>query len=574
MDKNTIADILSEIGTILEIKGENPFKVRAYHAGARALETLQGDLGVLIADNALKDVPGIGEAIAEKITTLHQTGKLKFYDTLRDSLPPGLLTMMEIPGVGPKKVKALWEELGIDSIPALQKACEDGSVAALKGFGQKTCEKILIGIRNREAYSKRHLWPIAAEVALPILEGLRALKGVVHAESAGSLRRHLETVGDLDFLVAAADPAPVMDWFTSLPDILEVTAKGDTKSSVRFSSGLQADLRVVPEEQFFFALHHFTGSKDHNVAMRHRALQHGLSLSEWGITPKDANVTAPKAKSEADIFAALGLPYIPPELREGLGEIEAAEANKLPNLVTLADLRGAFHNHTIASDGTGTLEEMAKAAESMGWEYLGIADHSKSSFQANGLTEARLAEQVESIRKLNAEKRLKIRLFAGSEVDILKDGTLDFDDSVLARLDYVVASVHNRSTPDADAMTARIIRALENPYVTMLGHLTGRLLLFREPYPVHAQKVIDAAIANKKIIELNATPLRLDMDWRLWRRAAERGLLCSINPDAHATEQLRYVANGVAAARKGWLEPRHILNCRTLAEVLKYFGKK
>lgn len=574
MDKNSIADVLAEIGTILEIKGENPFKVRAYQNGARVLETLEADLGALIAGEELGKVPGIGAAIAEKIVTLWESGRLDFYEELKASLPEGLLALLEIPGVGPKKVKALWEQLGVDSIAALEKACLDGRVAELKGFGVKTSEKILLGIKNREAYAKRHLWPNAEAVALPILEGLRSLPGVARAEAAGSFRRRMETVGDLDFLVAAAEPLPVMDWFTRLPGIQEVTAKGETKSSVRFTSGLQADLRVVPEEQFFFALHHFTGSKEHNVAMRSRALQRGLSLSEWGFTAKEAGVTTPVAREERDIFAALGLAFIPPELREGMGELEAAEESALPRLVEEKDLRGAFHNHTHASDGNASLEEMAAAAAALGWEYLGIADHSQASFQANGLSEERVLAQVKTIRELNAGGKLGVRLLAGSEVDILKDGSLDFSDATLARLDYVVASVHNAFSLDEAAMTARIIRALEHPAVTMLGHLTGRLLLRRESYAVNVPKVIDAAIANGKIIELNANPRRLDMDWRHWRRAAEKGLLCAINPDAHAPEHLPFVRNGVAAARKGWLEPRHILNCRPLAEVLKFLRRK
>ncbi len=573
MDKPAIAEILSEIAVFMDIKGENPFKIRAYQNGARVLETMPDDLDTLIAGDLLKHVPGIGEALAEKITTLRKTGKLPFYDELRASIPAGLPSMLEIPGLGPKKVKMLWHELGIESIEMLQAACEDGRVAALKGFGAKTRDNILSGIRNREAYSKRHLWPEAADVARPILAGLKKLPGVIHAAAAGSLRRRLETVGDLDFLAAAEDPLPVMDWFTTLAGVAEVTAKGETKSSVLFEGGLQADLRVVPEAQFFFALHHFTGSKDHNVAMRHRALQRGLSLSEWGFSTKNPETPAPSAKSEADIFAALGLPYIAPELREGLGEIEAAESGKLPALVSEDQIRGAFHNHTTESDGQNTLEEMIAGAEALGWEYFGVADHSKSSVQANGLSEDRLLRQVERIRKINTSGRFKTYVFAGSEVDILKDGRLDFDDSVLVRLDYVVASVHAAFTLDSEAMTARLVRALENPYVTMLGHMTGRILLRREPYALDVERVIDAAVANKKIIELNAAPKRLDMDWRLWSRAAEKGLLCSINPDAHSVAGLQWVRNGVAAARKGRLEARNILNCRSLPEVRKYFGK-
>jgi DNA polymerase (family 10) len=420
-------------------------------------------------------------------------------------------------------------------------------------------------------------------VARPILAGLRALPQVQRAESAGSLRRGLETVGDLDFIVAACEVGPVVAWFVAQPGVQEVTAQGETKASVRFASGLQADLRIVPAEQFAFALHHFTGSKDHNVQMRQRALTRGLSLSEWGLVPAAGEGTAKekadkgesiKAKSEAELFAALGLKFIPPELREGLGEIEAAERGELPRLIAPADLRGAFHNHTTASDGRNTLAEMVAAAEALGWEYYGVADHSKASFQANGLSPERLLAQVAEIRALNASHRFKTHVFAGTECDILADGRLDFDDSTLAQLDYVVVSVHNAFAQDEATMTRRIVRALEQPRVTMLGHLTGRLLLRREGYPVDVGRVIDAALANRVAIELNANPSRLDLDWRHWRKAAERGVLCVINPDAHDTAGLAFVSEGVAAARKGWLTKEQVLNTRTLAEVTSYLRAK
>ena len=578
MTKNEIADVLTEIGTLLELKGENPFKVRAYQTGARALEAIEeAELARLIAAGELGNIKGFGEALVQKITELHTTGKLEFFEKLKASIEPGLVELLQIPGLGPKKIQALKGKLGVTDIASLTAACHDGRVAALEGFGEKTQEKILAGIKNREAYGRRHMWWDAAEVAEPIVAGLRTLKQVHRAEAAGSLRRGMETVGDLDFIVAAEDVAPVVEWFVAMPGVKEVTARGETKASVRFESGLQADLRIVPEDQFVFALHHFTGSKDHNVQMRQRALAQGLSLSEWGLVPAEGEGTAKEkaenhqlrtaAKTEVELFAALGLKFIPPALREGLGEIEVAEAGELPRLLEPGDLRGAFHNHTTASDGRNTLAEMTAAAEELGWEYLGIADHSKASFQANGLTEERLLKQVEEIRALNASKRFKTYVFSGTECDILGDGRLDYDDATLAAVDYVVASVHNAFTQDEATMTARIIRAVEHPHTTMLGHLTGRLLLKREGYKVDAAKVIDAAIANNVIIELNASPWRLDMDWRLWRRAAERGLLCSINPDAHETTGLEHVRAGVNAARKGWLGREHVLNTRTLPEV-------
>ncbi|MGA2052415.1 MAG: DNA polymerase/3'-5' exonuclease PolX [Opitutales bacterium] len=583
MDKAAIASVLEEIGTLLELKGDNPFKVRAYHNGARVLGALEGDLGARIAAGTLGEVPGLGEALVEKITTLYQTGRLKFYDELKAGIPPGLVEMLGVPGLGPKKIQALHEKLGVDSVAKLAAACAAGQVAELPGFGAKTQEKIIAGIRHREAYARRHLWWDAWHLAEPILAGLRKLREVEQAEHAGSLRRGLETVGDLDFLVAAEMPGPVMDWFCAQPGVEEVTAKGETKASVRLAGGLQADLRVVPARQFYFALHHFTGSKDHNVKMRSRALGRGLSLSEWGLTPKDnpsaggpAAISVIQARSEDDIFKKLGLHPIPPELREGLDEIARAEAGPLPRLIEEGDLRGAFHNHTVASDGRATLEEMAAAADALGWEYLGISDHSKSSFQAHGLDEERLLAQVEKIKKLNDAKKFRVHLFAGTECDILKDGALDFADDVLAQLDYVVAAVHNRygQANDEAAMTQRIVRALENPHVTMLAHLTGRLLLEREGYAVNVARVIEAAAANGKLIELNANPRRLDMDWRHWRQATEKGVLCVINPDAHEPAGLEHVRAGVRVGRKGWLTREQVFNTRGLKDVRKWLQRR
>lgn len=588
MTKKEIADILDEIAVLLELKEENPFKVRAYQTGARAVEGIEeSELGRLIAEERLGSIKGIGDALVQKITELHNTGRLEFFERLKASIEPGLVELLQIPGLGPKKIIALHGQLGVNSIASLTEVCRSGKVAALKGFGEKSQQKILEGIANREAYGRRHLWWDANEVAMPILEGLRALPEVLSAESAGSLRRGLETVGDLDFIVAAETVEPVVDWFCSMPGVKEVTARGDTKASVRFSSGLQADLRLVPKEQFAFALHHFTGSKDHNVQMRQRALAHGMSLSEWGLVPSEGEGTV-KVKaghgavlrahgvidSEKKLFAALGLRFIPPELREGLGEIEQAESKDLPALVELSELKGAFHNHTTASDGRNTLMEMVAAAQALGWEYLGIADHSKSSFQANGLNEERLHEQVNEIRALNASARFRTHVFAGSEVDILPDGRLDFADEILRTLDYVVASVHNAFAQSEEVMTARIIRAIENPWTTMIGHLTGRLLLQRDGYQVNVPKVIDAAVANDVILEINAHPSRLDMDWRHWRKAAEKGLLCAINPDAHETETLVHVRAGVLTARKGWLTRERILNARPLGEVSAYFENR
>lgn len=572
MNKADIVDVLESIAVLLELKGENPFKIRAYSAGARVLESMEQDLGEVIEAGELSAIKGIGAALVDKIETLHARGELEYYTDLRASVAPGLIEMLEIPGLGGKKVKKLHDALGVESIDALKAACEAGQVAALKGFGPKSQEKILSGIENRAAYAQRHLWWQANEVAQPILAALRALPPVERAEAAGSLRRLKETVGDLDFIVASSDPEPVMDWFTTLQGVQEVTAKGQTKSSVRFESGLQADLRVVPAEQFAFALHHFTGSKEHNVAMRQRALARGYSLSEWGLTAKESGepLTA-EIDSEAALFEFLALPEILPELREGMGELEVA---KMPKLVSRADIRGVFHNHTTASDGRGTIEEMAAAAQALGFEYLGLADHSKASYQAKGLDDERVLKQVETIRAFNESGESPVHVFAGIECDILPDGSLDLEDSTLEALDYAVMSVHSSFTQSEDEMTARVIRAIEHPATTMLGHPTGRLLLRREPYKIDLQKVIDAAIANKVIIEINANPRRLDLDWRLWRRAAERGLICAINPDAHSTEGLAYFTAGLNIARKGWLTAEAVLNTRSAAGVQQWFEQR
>ena len=579
MNKADIVDILEDIAVLLELKGDNPFKIRAYSGGARVLEMMEEDLGDVIAEERLDAIKGIGSALVDKIKTLYATGELEYYTKLRESIAPGLIEMLEIPGLGGKKVKRLHDAIGVESVDALQAACESGKVEALKGFGKKSAEKILNGIANRAAYAKRHHWWNAREVAEPILEGLRGLSQVERAEAAGSLRRLRETVGDLDFIVASADPQPVMDWFVEQEAVHEVTAHGATKSSVRFESGLQADLRVVPAEQFAFALHHFTGSKEHNVALRQRALARGYSLSEWGLAQKgeegDLLTEIPDSiTTEKRLFEFLGLAEIPPELREGLGEIDSAEAHQLPNLVTPSDIRGVFHNHTTASDGRSTLEEMAAGAEALCWDYLGIADHSKASFQAKGLDDARVLKQLELIRDFNESGESPVHIFSGIECDILPDGSLDLEDATLNQLDYSVMSVHSSFSQSEEEMTARVIRAIEHPATVMLGHPTGRILLRREPYKIDLQKVIDAAIANRVIIEINANPHRLDMDWRLWRRAADRGLMCSINPDAHSREGLSYFVAGVNIARKGWLEKEQVLNSRDCAGVQHWFNHR
>lgn len=568
MNNHEIAAVFEEIAEMLEIKGDNPFKIRAYRNAAAQLENLGEELETLVEEERLTEIEGIGKDLAQKITALFTKGKLEEYEKLKKSVPAGLLAMMQIPGLGAKKIKILYEELGIKSIEELKKACEGEKIVTIKGFAAKTVENILKGIQNLEAYGKRKYWWEAEAIALPLLEELCKLKFVDQAEVAGSFRRKLETVGDLDFLVSSSHPEKVMDWFTGHKNVISVQQKGPTKSSVRLQEGFQADLRVVPLESYPFALHYFTGSKEHNIKIRHRFLEQGLSLSEYGLSGKKV----PKVRSEEDLFKALGLAYIPPELREDRGEIEAAAENRLPQLITYEDIRGVFHCHTTASDGHNTLAEMVKAVESLGWEYIGITDHSKSSTQANGLSEERLIEQVEQIRKLNASKKYRPFIFAGTECDILTDGRLDYADDILEELDFVIVSIHRGFKMEEKEMTKRIIKAIEHPSVTMLGHMTGRLLLKREPYALNSAKIIDAAIANGKVIELNAHPMRLDMDWRLWHHAKEKGLKCSINPDAHSVHDLLYVQAGVNIARKGWLEKEDVITTFTLSKVKKFLN--
>jgi len=578
MDKSQITDILEEIAVLLELKGENTFKARAYTNGARVLDQFDGDLAQLVAEKRLGELPGLGDALQQKITELVTTGRLAYYETLRASVPEGLLTMMDIPALGPKKIKVLHEKLAISSVAELEAACQAHRVRELTGFGAKTEEKILAGIAQSRDYAHLTRYGEAWAQADEIREALRDHEAVLQLSIAGSLRRGREIVKDLDFVASSREPKEVMDYFISLPCVKTVTNHGTTKSSVVLDSGISADLRVVGDKEFPYALHHFTGSKEHNVAMRQRAIAQGKKLSEWGLfeiaagkKTEDEGKLIP-CRNEDDLFNALGLQYIPPELRENAGEIELAEKGEIPRLVEWTQLRGTFHCHTNWSDGRNTLVEMAGEARELGLDYLGIADHSKSSFQANGLNEERLGEQIAMIATLNSQIE-DFHVFAGSEVDILKDGRLDFSDDVLAKLDYVVASVHNSMNQDEDEMTARVIRAMENEYVTMLGHATGRLLLQREAYKINLEKIIDCAARTGTWIELNCSSYRMELDWRWWRRARDKGVKCVINPDAHRIAQFGMLRHGVTMARKGWLRRQDVVNTLPLETVKKALAR-
>jgi DNA polymerase (family 10) len=569
MNKDEIIGVFENIARLLELKGENPFKIRAYLHASKALETLAEPLEKLIAEERLVAVDGIGKATAEKIATLSTTGRLDYYNDLRDEFPPDILTLFDIQGLGGKKIKVLWDSLKIHSITGLERACKDGRVATLPGFGEKTATNILKAIEHMRSHAGEFRFGDIAALAGSLLEDLRTHPEVGQAQIAGSFRRKKEIVRDLDFLVSTKKPEAVMEFFTTHPLVENILAHGATKSSVILKNGIQCDLRAVTAAEFPFALNYFTGSKEHNVRMRSRALSRGWSLNEYRFSAaegRELREPLPEIQEEADIYRALDLDPIEPELRENHGEIEAAEKHALPRLIEWSNLRGAFHNHTTESDGRSSLEDMVAAAKELGLEYLGIADHSKASFQANGLDEKRLAAQVARIAEINATEK-DIRIFAGTECDILKDGSLDFSDEILASLDYVVGSIHSSFTMPAAEMTKRIIRAIENPHITMLAHPTGRLLLGREPYQLDIPGILDAAAATGTFIELNANPRRLDLDWRWWQMAKEKGVKCVINPDAHSTAGLQDLVFGIGIARKGWLTKDDVLNTLPLAQV-------
>ncbi|MEY4689983.1 MAG: polymerase fused to phosphatase [Verrucomicrobiota bacterium] len=579
MDKEEVAAVLSEIGTLLELKGENPFKTRAYHNAARVLEGLTEPLEKIVAENRLGELKGFGEALQDKVTRLVTTGRLPYHDELKASLPPGLPALLEIQGLGPKKVKRLHDELGIDSVEKLEAACKADAIAALEGFGEKSQAKILEAIAFRRQFASRHRLIDALVCAEPILESLRGHPDVLRCSTAGSLRRWKEVIGDIDFLVSSRQPAAVIGFFVEQPGVRTVLAQGDTKASVLLEGGIQADLRVVADEEYPFALAYFTGSKEHNIVMRQRAIARGLRLNEYGLFRGSEETRDPAlrvaCREERDIFEHLGLRYVPPELREDHGEFTAAESGVLPRLIEWTDLRGSLHNHSNWSDGRDSLEAIAAHAHELGLDYWAITDHSRASFQANGLDTRRLEEQIEAVRKVNASYAAEgspFRLLTGTEVDILKEG-LDFDDALLARLDVVVASLHVPSS-DAAENTRRLIRAAENPQVHMLGHLSGRLLLEREAYRLDIPAVLKACADTGTWIELNASPYRFDLDWRLWRQAKELGVKCAINCDAHRLDHFGFLRLGAGIARKGWLTRGDVINTLPLPELMTALRRK
>ncbi|PYK37021.1 MAG: DNA polymerase/3'-5' exonuclease PolX [Verrucomicrobia bacterium] len=582
MTKAQIAEVLSEIATLLELKDENPFKIRAYANAARSIETWGGNLADLQDEESLAKIPGIGKAIAAKIKELASTGSLKYVEELRAEFPAAILELFSIPGLGAKKIKALYEQLKISSIEQLREACASGRVARLPGFGETTQEKLCQAIEQRSKHVGSFQFGQIASEAEALRADLAAQPDALDVDLAGSYRRRREIVRDVDLVVAAKKPETITQFFIKHRLVESLIAQGSTKTSVRLRSGIQCDLRVVSLAEYPFALNYFTGSKEHNIEMRSRALQRGWTLNEYRLAPappdpaarkKRSTVKIPRVRDEAGLYRALDLDFIPPELRENSGEFDAAEKHSLPRLIERENLRGTFHCHTVASDGHNTLEEMARAAQKLGLEYLGIAEHSRSSVQAHGLDKAKLRAQVAAIRKLNKTFN-GFRLFAGVECDILRDGSLDFEDDILSELDFAVASVHSVFNLSEAEMTRRITRALENPFITILGHPTGRLLLKRDAYVVDVPALLDAAAATGTWIELNAAAKRLDLDWRWWPRAKQKGVKCVINPDAHRTERLQDLSLGVGIARKGWLTKSDVMNCLPLGKIEAELARK
>lgn len=552
MSKREIAGILEEIAFLLELKGENPFKVKAYTNAARVIEGLPEEPAVLVQKGLLGNVKGIGQTLAATVTELVTAGVSALHQELKASFPAGLLEMGEIPGLGPKKIKALYESLGISSVGELEYACVENRLVGLPGFGAKTQEKILAGIRQIKRRRGFHLYANGIEEATLILEAVRGGSGVSRVDLAGPLRRRAEVIEGIALVVAGAQPTAVVHALEAVPGVTQVEHRPEmSRITARSPQGLPVSLQLVASADYGWELILATGNAEHVEALRQRLTARGARIG---------------GESEEAVYAAAGFSYIPPELREGHGEIELAERESLPVLLEAGQIQGIFHNHTIYSDGSATVEQMVAGARSLGYCYIGISDHSQSAFYANGLKEDRIRAQHAEIAAVQ-KKFSTIRIFKGIEADILVDGAMDYPDEVLATFDFVIASVHSRFNLSEEDQTSRICRALANPYVTMLGHPTGRLLLSRDGYRVDMRKVIGTAAAHGKIVEINANPHRLDLDWRLCGYAKEKGVKVSINPDAHSTEGLSDVPFGVNVARKGGLEAADVVNTRPVEKM-------
>jgi DNA polymerase (family 10) len=586
LSKDFISAQLEETATYMRLAGENDFKAIAFDRAARTIENLEEDVNLIIQEKRLTDIKGIGKSIAQDIYKLAELGEIPVLSKLKEQVPESLAKWLNISGLGPKKIYKIHHELGITTIDELRAACEDGSVAGLKGMGKKSAEKILKSIDWMEQFAERCRLDEALELAGRMSAELEQVPGIQRFSTAGSLRRRLETIGDIDFLVAAKqeDAAAIFDAFTSHPDVTEALGRGDTKSSVRTSEGRQVDLRIVSEEEFPAALMYFTGSKEHNVVMRQRARARGLTLNEYGLFKMDdegnTDFDQPvKTSSESDIYKALDLNFIPPELREDRGEFhwfEKQDAAAL-SLPEETHIRGILHAHSTWSDGKRTIEEMAEACMERGYEYLGLTDHSKTAAYAGGLTIERVKQQWEEVDALNAgykEKGINFRIFKGIESDILQDGSLDYPDEILEGFDFVIASVHASLDMPPEKMLARYTKAIENPHTRIVGHPTARILLQRNGSNVDIEKLVELAAEHNTAIEINANPRRLDIDWRHGQKARREGLMTAICPDAHTIEGLDDVPYGIAIARKGWYSTGRILNTKSAEELEEWFGER
>jgi DNA polymerase (family X) len=570
LDNKGVSAVLQEVALLLELKGENPFKVNAYSNAARTIEILEEDVGTIVRKGRLKEMKGMGEALAQHIAELVTTGRLQLYEDLKDSIPPGHLEMLKIPGIGPKKIKALYDKLDIKTIGELEYACLENRLVDLQGFGQKSQEKILQGIQQVKKYQGQYLY---GEVIIPAQEILKKILShpkVIRGDLAGSLRRKMEVVRNINLVLSTDRPQEALTAFSKLPEV-EVLRSQD-KAGVRtlLLSGVEVDLRTVPDQTFPSSLFCFTGSLAHWNSMFERAKAVGLKLSEEGLLRNGRPISS---KEEGGIFNALGLDFIPPELRENQGEIEASEIHQLPRLIEEHDIKGIFHVHSFYSDGTNSIRNMAQASKKMGFSYMGLSDHSQSARYAGGLTHERLQKQWKEIDQVNQEIE-GFTIFKGIESDILPDGSLDYEEAILKKFDFVIASVHSHFNIPREEMTQRVIKAIKNPYTTILAHPTGRLLLAREPYALDMRRVIDEASRSGVAIELNAHPYRLDIDWRLCKYAKEKGVKIAINPDAHEEEGLKDTYYGVGIGRKGWLEPGDILNAMDFGEMDAFLKRK
>ncbi|VBB05316.1 dna polymerase beta thumb [Lucifera butyrica] len=569
-DKQELAHLLAEMAAMLELKGENVFKIRAYQTAARTLERMDGEWESLERGGNPSEVKGIGKTLGQHIREYLATGTVSYYQELKESLPPVLFELTRIPGLGPKKAMLLHTQLGIQSIGELEYACRENRLVELPGFGSKTQEKILQGIEYVKQFQGQFLlgdvWPLAEQ----IVRYLRSRPEIDRAEVAGSVRRRKETVKDLDIVVTGEEPEKVMDLVTAMPGVQQVSGRGPTKMSLSLANGLNMDVRVVEPAAYAPALHHFTGSKEHHMELRSLARQKGYKINEYSVEGCQGNLLISR---EEDLYAGLGLAYIPPELREGLGEIRAAAQGKLPVLVTEEDIKGTFHVHTTYSDGGASLVAMAEQARMMGFSYLGITDHSQTAVYARGLKLSALQEQWREINRLN-EQQPGFVLLKGIESDILPDGSLDYPDGVLAEFDFVIASVHSHFRQSEAEMTRRLVKAMQNPYVSMLGHPTGRILLGRDGYAVDMSQIVQAAANTGTCIEINASPYRLDLDWRWCIKAKEKGVRLAINPDAHSREELANIRYGIAVARKGWLTAQDVINTLPVEQVCRVLQSK